>query len=92
MRRRGSVREFNERQQKKSKKLLTTAGVVKDVDCSNATEPEAEFRLIGLAPRLEIKDQFVSGSPMTQTIGPNLRLNEGGNRLTQVLVAKLPVS
>jgi hypothetical protein len=28
---------------------------------------------------------------MTQTIGPNLLLNEGGNRLTQVLVAKLPV-
>jgi hypothetical protein len=28
---------------------------------------------------------------MTRTIGPNLRLNEGGNRLTQTLVAKLPV-
>jgi hypothetical protein len=29
---------------------------------------------------------------MTQTIGPNLLLNEGRSRLTQVLVAKLPVS
>jgi hypothetical protein len=33
------------------------------VDCSNATELEAEFRQIGLAPRLEIKDQFVFWKP-----------------------------
>jgi hypothetical protein len=29
----------------------------------NATELEAEFRQIGLAPRLEIKDQFVFWKP-----------------------------
>lgn len=51
------------------------------VDGADAAEVEAEFRRIGLVPRLEIKTSLPFGNPMTRTIGPNPHPNRASDCL-----------